>query len=220
MRGGKGVFRGWHAEIDDIFRSLRQAVNAAVYNPVVGIVNDRRAVNGFQIYFIRFSIQRNAHLVITGLDSFNIYVRPGGDDPFHRLAIDSIYYFAILIGDLKGIVDLQGSILDRWEIDFPGSANSVKTPRARKAGHIGISSVFLARQREIDVHSRHIHALGHFLFCQRHAPRLVSIVDLDLRRGQEDLRRIRLLLQACKRLAFLHQRARAVRVHAVPQASG
>ena len=163
--GGKGVFRGRHAEMDAIFRSLRQAVNAAVYNPVVGIVNDRRAVNGFQIYFIRFSIQRNAHLVITGLDSFNIYVRPGGDDPFHRLAIDSIYYFAILIGDLKGIVDLQGSILDRWEIDFPESANSVKTPRARKAGHIGISSVFLARQREIDVHSRHIHALGHFLFC-------------------------------------------------------
>ncbi len=97
-----------------IFRSLRQTVNAAVYNPVVGIVNDRRAVNGFQIYFIRFSIQRNGHLVITGLDSINIYVRPGGDDPFHPLAIYTIHA-AIIRGDHKGIVGLHGDLLVRRE---------------------------------------------------------------------------------------------------------
>ena len=94
-------------------------MNAAVHSPVVGIVNDRRAVNGFQIYFIRFSIQCNGHLVIAGIDCINIYVRPGGDDPFHRLAIYSTDYFAIIIGDRKGIVNLQGSILERWEIDSP-----------------------------------------------------------------------------------------------------
>ena len=91
--------------MDDIFRALRQAVNAAVHDPVVGIVNDRiRVLNGLQIYFIRFSIQRKAHLVIAGKDRINLYVRPGGDDPFHPLAIYSTNHFAIIIGDQKGIV--------------------------------------------------------------------------------------------------------------------
>ena len=110
-------------------RSLRQAVNAAVHDPVVGIVNDcLRVVNGFQIYFIRFSIQCNGHLVVAGIDCINTYVRPGGDDPFHPLAIGYVRFVAIRIGDRKGIEYLQGDVLVRGESHAPYPTNFVKTP--------------------------------------------------------------------------------------------
>ena len=90
----------------------------------------------------------------------------------------------------------------------------------RKARHTSIKKLALARLAEIDVYIGRIQALGHVLFRQCHAERLVYIVDLDLRLGQEGRRGIRLPLQACKRLAFLHQRARVVLILAVPQAGG
>ena len=103
----------------------RQAFDVAIHNAVRIIINDNlRVRSGLQICYIRFDtmrygFKRNVHLVITGLDICNIYVRPGGDGPFHRLAIYSTDHFAIIIGDRKGIVNLQGSILERWEIDSP-----------------------------------------------------------------------------------------------------
>ena len=92
--------------------------DTALNNGIALSLNTDTTLQAFSIAEAKSKLDTSVDLVIldiTGLDSINIYIRPGGDDPFHPLAIYTIHA-AIIRGDHKGIVGLHGDLLVRREL--------------------------------------------------------------------------------------------------------